>query len=398
VGPRTVNSPGTGISFNSSGSLQAAIDANPSGSTFVCSTNTPTWDSEVNTGTKAPTIIFPGILGQCIIDCGFGDRMGIVCGNNTTIRGGTWQNLGTTYAFANMFHIVGTAVTITDVVAHHAFEKGLAIQGPNAIISHARFHTNGRYGLNGGNAGDGALLEYCEIDNNNTRNLTGGDDAAGTKFSNLTNGTFRYSYVHDNHGFGFWPDTGCNDWMVEENVMEGNHFSGLMYEANAASVLRHNYVSNNGNWTSGVGATPSTFENNVNVRLSDDNCTGTRGQFQNNLIDHTLPQTGQAGGLFLLWDHSGTVARSAQNWDIHDNQFWLRGTNDQRVGGLESGAGFNAFPVWSSGNSFFSNEYRVASMSVSYWKWDTANGAGVATNYATWQGYHPGDNNPRVQI
>jgi hypothetical protein len=404
VGPRTVNSPGTGISFNSAGSLQTAINNNPSGSTFVCSTNTPLWNQEVSTGTKAPIIIFPGTPGQCVIDGQGGDFRAVVCGNGTSVTGGEWKNFGTSSAFAHIF-LTENDVTIQDVLVHNGFEKGIGINGLNNLISHARVYSCGRYGISTGTTSsdraDGLVIEYTEVHSNNTRNLNGGADAGGTKFAHSNDAHVHHNYIHDNHGFGLWPDTGNLNWVIEENVMEGNHFSGMMYEANAASLIWHNYIANNGDWTAGVGADPSTFENNVNVRLSDDNCnTGVRGQCSNNIIDHNLPQTGQKGGLLLLWDHSGTVARSAQNWDIHDNQFWLRGTVTPRLGGEESGAGLNAFPVWSSGNSFFSNQYRVASIAANlpYWKWDTGNGTGVAQTYSAWQGFHAGETLARIEI
>jgi parallel beta-helix repeat protein len=401
VGARTVNSPGSGISFNSSGSLQTAINANPSLSTFVCSTNTPTWNSTVDTGTKSPMIIFPGTPGQCVIDGGFSDNTMLILRNGATVMGGTWRNLGTTAPGPFVFLTAGDGATIQDVIGHNSLNVAAKIQALNTTISHCRFHTNGRYGLSTGGTGpgqvDGLIVEYCDVENNNTSNTHGGS-AGGSKFGYVANGIWRFNWFHANHGFALWLDTGCINCILEENVCEDNDFTGLFYEANDGSVIRRNYVANNGNFSGSVGTLAASFVNNVNLRISDDNCATVRGQCQNNLIDFTPAQDGTKGGLLLLWDHSGTVARSVQNWDVHDNQFWLRGTTSMRVGGQDSGAGLTAFPVWSEDNNFFSNQYRVASMSTSYWKWDTGGGSGVAQTYSAWQGFHTGDNIARIQI
>jgi hypothetical protein len=176
--------------------------------------------------------------------------------------------------------------------------------------------------------------------------------------------------------------------VIEEYVCENNQRSGFFYEANDGSVIRHLYIVNNG-ITGIIGGQSPTFENCVQARISDANCVTTRGQFQNNLMDFTGTQSGTFGALFLLWDHTGSVGRSAQNWDIHDNQFWLRGTQNQRVGGEDTAS--VDFPVWSSGNSFFGNQYKVASSSQSYWKWDTGTGTGITKTWAEWQAFHSGD-------
>ena len=346
--------------------------------------NTPVWNSTVTGGTKAPKIWFPGPVGQKIIDGGLADIIAINTGPNAEIHGGEWRNFGTP-GLASVPPIVhgiqlGDAAVLEDAWVHNCKVSGIWVNGVNVRVSLSRSSTNGRGGLEGGE--DGAILEYCDIDGNNTAGNHPGGEGGAFKFLFCQGGHFHHNYVHGNLGFGAWWDTGNSDCLIEENVCEDNQRSGLFYEASAGSVIRNNYIANNGADLVIGGNFPSP-ENCVQLRISDANCTGARGQVQFNLIDYTLSQTGTLGGLIVLWDHTGSVSRSVQNWDIHDNQFWLRGTTDRRVGGSDTAPA--AFPVWSSGNSFFDNEYRVASMSTSYWKWDTGTGAGVAKTYAEWQ-------------
>jgi hypothetical protein len=387
VGPRTVTDPGGGISFNSSSSLQSAINAQPINSVFVCSVSNPTWTGSVFPGTKQPTIIFPGPVGQKVISGGGGNFIAINGGNNVTIKGGTWQN------FANQFAgiVTGDDWVIQDAVVtaigYATGGVGISVQGSGALVSHCALHSNTNMGMTVITGGHGAAVEYCEIYNNNTGLFNPGNQGGAFKFFQSSNGWVHHNWVHDNIGFGMWWDTLDLDWLIEENVSENNQRTGLFYEANFGSVIRRNYVVDNGRDTVIGGQNPSP-ENCTQVRLSDCNAAGGNPvQVTRNYIDFTLAQTATLGGLLLIWDHTGTTARSAQNTDVFENQFWLRGTNNQRVGGEDTASG--GFPVWSSDNNFFNNEYRVASNTVSYWKWDTGTGVGIPRNFTEWQGFHP---------
>lgn len=394
AGARSVSSPGTGISFNSSATLQSAINANPSNSTFVCSVNAPIWNSSVDTGTKAPTIIFPGPVGQKVINGGGVQVIPIQAGINTTIIGGTWMNFGS----ADTIHgirLYGDNSIVQDAVVTGIWNSGIATPGNGLLVSHCTMHDNGQNGYSGG--GNNMTIEYCDVYANNTRGVNPGfEGGAGKVGFTSAVGHFHHNYIHSNNGFGCWWDTSNSDWLIEENVSEFNARAGLFYEASDRSVIRNNLCIDNGSNITIGGQTPST-ENCVQMRVADSNCISGRGDVSFNLLDFTQAQTGTFGMLFLLWNHTGTVARSVQNWDVHDNAFFLRGTTTQRVGG-ELAPGITTFPTWSSGNSFFSNRYNVTSMSTSYWKWDTGTGGGVAQTYAAWQGFHAGDNIARIQI
>ncbi len=386
-GARAVTNPGGGISFNSSGSLQSAINANPTGTLFVCTVTNPLWNSTVDTGTKAPTIIFPGTVGQIVIEGNNAQLFPIHLGNNATLKGGTWQNFGG----ASTIHgprFSGDNSVIEDVVVSGMWDSGIAFASANGSrVSHCTMHSNGLSGYSGANTADNITMEYCNIYNNNTRGVNPGNEGGAGKIVQSIVGSFDHNWAHDNNGFGIWWDTACRDWVIEENVCENNARTGLFYEANDKGLIRRNYCVNNGN-NAVIGGQSPSFENQVQLRVADSNCVTGRGSVEFNLLDYTLAQDGNRGGLLLLWDHTGTVARSCQNWDVHDNQFWLRGSVNQRVGGQDTAAG--AFPVWAN-NSFFNNQYRVASLSNSYWKWDSGTGSGVSKTWAQWQAFHSGD-------
>jgi hypothetical protein len=393
TGPRTVSNPGGGISFNSSTSLQSAINANPISSTFVCSVNNPVWNGTVSPGTKRPTIIFPGTVGQKIIDGGGGNFIAINGGDGVVVKGGTWQNFASQFAAM----VTGDDWTVQDTIVTGIGSSsggvGISVQGLNNLVSHNIFHSNANQGMATGPSAlgqcDGLVVEYNEMYNNNTALLNPGNQGGAHKFVLTRNGWYHHNWCHDNMGFGPWWDTDNADWLIEESVMENNWRSGLFYEANDGSVIRRNYVYNNGR-TNIIGTQNATFENCVQVRLSDNNATSGNGnpvQVTRNLVDYDLAQSGTLGGLILMWDHTATTARCVQNNDVFENDFWLRGTQTMRVGGEDTAPA--AFPVWSLDNNYFNNQYHVASTAVSYWKWDTGTGAGVAQTWAAWQGFHP---------
>lgn len=400
AGARTVSDPGGGISFNSSTSLQNAINNNPTSSVFVCSVNAPTWNSTVNTGTKRPTIIFPGPVGQKIIDLGHAAIPFVVFGDATVIKGGTFQN--SDYAFAAI-QLADDSV-MEDIVMTGCFDKGCSTFGQNTRISHCVFHTNGNQGLSSASGPSpgptNVIIEYCEIYGNNTRLVQAGVQGGAHKFNFSGHSHYHHNYVHDNIGFGSWWDTGAYDWLIEENVLEDNYFSNLMYEANFGSTIRNNLIQNSGRNTS-IGGEPASIDNQVNVRFSD-NPADTPApdgivypvDFHHNIVDHTATLGGNSGRLIELWDHTDSAVRHCGNHDIHHNQFWLRPgiagasfirNRDQDVIDTIT----TNYQLWNLNNTYHNNEYRVGDLLTSYWMWDTGTGFGAQKNFTEWQGFHP---------
>ena len=412
AGPQTVTHPGTGISFNSSASLQAAINnvANPVGSTFVCSVNNPVWNSSVNTFNRAPTIVFPGAPGQVVINGNGAEITAIQAGNGATVKGGHITNFGT--AINSNGVTMQDDVLLEDIMISDCRNVGVAFQGHRAIIRRLELFDNGLQGCGAGISGPGqaddCIIENCDVYGNNTRQQNPGIEGGAWKFLNQGRGIARNNWVHDNIGFGAWWDTNCYDWIIENNVCEDNYFAGLFLEANYGLVARNNLVMNNGKNTS-VGGLPAGNDSQCQVRLSDNSANRTNPdglvtpiQFTRNLVDNDEFPNGSQSTLLVLWDHTDSSVRHVSNNHIFENQFWIRNSLTQRIWCRdEDTQGLPAttnFQLWNLNNTFSDNEYRVQSPGVSYWRWGTGTETGSAKNYAQWQTFHPQDNNPLITI
>lgn len=116
---------------------------------------------------------------------------------------------------------------------------------------------NGQYGMNAYKTGDtikGLLVEGNEIVGNNTddweRRQPGCGCTGGIKFWAVDGADVRGNWVHDNRGAGLWADNNNNDFLVEDNLLESNDGTALMYETSYNAVIRNNTIRRN-NWVEG---------------------------------------------------------------------------------------------------------------------------------------------------
>ncbi|MEV6977545.1 right-handed parallel beta-helix repeat-containing protein, partial [Kitasatospora sp. NPDC093806] len=116
---------------------------------------------------------------------------------------------------------------------------------------------NGQYGMNAYKTGDtikGLLVEGNEITGNNTddweRRQPGCGCTGGIKFWAVDGADIRGNWVHDNRGAGLWADNNNNDFLFENNVLESNDGTALMYETSYNAVIRNNTIRRN-NWVEG---------------------------------------------------------------------------------------------------------------------------------------------------
>lgn len=116
---------------------------------------------------------------------------------------------------------------------------------------------NGQYGVNaykGNGRISGLVLEGNEIVGNNTddweRKRSGCGCTGGVKFWAVDGADIRGNWVHDNRGTGLWADTNNNDFLIEDNVLEGNDGAALIYETSYNAVIRKNTIRRN-NWVEG---------------------------------------------------------------------------------------------------------------------------------------------------
>jgi hypothetical protein len=323
---------------------------------------------------------------------------------NVTIKGGLFRNQGNASSeswAACILHNGGTGAggwLVQDTIIANNFNVALNFQSSNCTARRVYITNNGRYGPNFTNAVvgqqyTGTVLEYCRWSFNNTRLQDPGAQpgAGGSKFVHHPGIIIRYCWVHDNYGFGIWPDfVGSSIGQVQmiENVVENNRRSGLFFEGTRGGcVALRNYVKNNGWDSASIGGFPATGQNNVQIRIANADSTlgtGVRGNVEGNYIDFDLPQSAAIGRALLMWNHDGEPD-DTKAWDVHGNQFWFRTTDNSRMGGLDNKVA--GTQLWLGNNNFYENDYQLASLTPSYWDWDSGSGQGVAKTWAQWQAF-----------
>ena len=131
--------------------------------------------------------------------------------------------------------------------------KGAAVMaGAHQKLTGNCLRRNGQYGLNAyqpGNGIVGLLVEGNEITGNNaddmeTRN-PGCGCSGGVKFWSVNGADIRGNWVHDNRGVALWGDTNNNDFLIEDNLIEGNDGEGVFYEISYNLILRDNVLRKN---------------------------------------------------------------------------------------------------------------------------------------------------------
>lgn len=323
-----------------------------------------------------------------------------------SIYGGLWQNQGNaSSSSANaVIHSGGAAAEgnwlVQDAIIDTNYRIGLSFQGPDCVGLRCILSNNGQYGYTVTATADRAALRYSEVSGNNTLLANPGGDASAMKISGGPEACeTSYCWFHDNLGFGIWYDLAntlaSEGHRVFENVCETNSRSGLFMEGVGDNVkIYRNSVLENGSSTT-IGGQVASFENCVGARITDSDATrgaGVTSEVYLNKFDFTGTQSGSVGGLLLLWNHDGHPYRM-DNWTVHNNQFWLRGTNSSRVRGEDTathdppvGSESNK-SMWTSSINFTDNDYRVASLSTNYWYWQT----NVAYSWASWVAHFTAD-------
>lgn len=353
---------------------------------------------------------------SAVLDGGNGALNSLFWGSalNVTVKGGKFQNQGNassaTYASA-IFHNGGPTKggwLVEDVEVANNYNIGLKFSSPNCIGRRVYAHDNGRYGINITKNADGDArhtgmgYEYCRVSGNNTRHLNIGGDAGGSKFTDVDGLILRGMWAHDNYGSGLWPDYEHRDMLIEESVCENNRNWGIFYEASwGGTVIRNNLLLNNSISapTDPLNTVGPSWFNSVQLLLSCADGTlgpGTGIDVHHNIIDGVYRAMGAINHDYHPYD-SKDIA-------FHHNQLWLRnavaiGNPAGQVGGQDSQT-LSPKSLWTTSPAvtFESNEYHVASLGTSYWKWDSGTGSGAIKTWAEWQALGFDDTGTRVAI
>jgi hypothetical protein len=399
AGPRSTYDPGGGVTFTTRADLASKIAANPVGTIFVhAAGGTVDWDAGVDC-TKNPKIYWLGMAGvdSTVIDGGARQIIGFDAAQTSPweMHGGVFQNFGNTDATTSTPFITRDGTIVSDFICRNNFQAGFESQGSNVLAQYATLLSNGRYGMSGTSATTttGSIWEHIRCEDNNTRHLGPGGNAGGTKFTQRVGAsTVRYWYCLNNYGFGIWADfatvESAGGFQVLENVVENNLRAGIFMEGVSSGCnAQRNYLRGNG---LGDGTWPPTDTNGwqLQVITSDGTLNGSSG------IDISYNDIDGSSRLLAIVNHD-FHPNDTKAVNVHHNRFWLRGSGMQ-VGGHDEQA---TKTLWTEGtNDFDYNEYHVADLANSNWRWDSGSGSGVAKTWAQWQALGFDVNGARVLI
>ena len=356
VGPQSSLNPTTGVVIEPGQSIQAAVNANPSGTTFWLKAGT--WHQQSVVPKDGMT--FAGEAGA-ILD---GDNTTVKAFSGTasrvTIRNLVVQNYNTPLQ-AGAIQGDWTAslhwlVEYCEIRTNHA----AGLYATDSMIARNNYiHHNGQIGILG--KGNGALFTGNEVSYNNT----GGNDpdweAGGMKFLYSTGLRFADNYVHDNYGPGIWFDGYNNGNLIEGNRVVHNQDAGIFYEISYNAVIRNNTVTSNGGNGSiaraGILVSASSGVEVYGNTLSD-NSNGVIGLQANR---GTAPAQYDAGPLLV------------QNLYVHDNQISM----NRGLTGLVDQVGDGG--IFTRNNRFEHNTYSVSLLSRPF------SGPGGSLTPAQWQ-------------
>ncbi len=220
---------------------------------------------------------------------------------------------------------------IVDVTARWNHGLGLHL-GDRTHVQGGRFVHNGQMGMRS-EWGSG-VVEGAEIAHNNFAGYSGGWEAGGTKFLEMTALTVRGTCVHNNVGAGLWTDANNTNVLYEDNLVFDNWGDGIKHEISYQAVIRNNTVVGNG-----FGYDPWLWGSQILVQNSSD--TEVTGNWV---------ETSDRGGNGIAIIHQDRTSRGgrwvSENIHIHGNTVVLRG--DALTG---MGADFDRDWFWGEANN-----------------------------------------------
>jgi len=136
----------------------------------------------------------------------------------------------------------GALLRNCDIGYSHGY--GVSLGGPSTVRD-CYIHHNGMCGIGAG--GEGSIVEGNEIAHNVWLYYAGRAwDNGGVKIANARNITFRRNYIHHNAGPGIWTDIKTSDVLIEDNIVEFNHWEGLLPELSNHLIIRRTICRWNG--------------------------------------------------------------------------------------------------------------------------------------------------------
>ena len=341
-----------GVAIPEGSSIQSAIDANPSGTTFCLS------------GTYNPSSLDPKASDQFYGGTLIGNGAAHAFDSSTTgvildgvevtgyspghydgavsIHGSSWK-VRNSYIHDNA---IGAGIVWTNTVGTQVLNNRLLRNGEEGFAS-----TSDSYTIFSGN----------NVGWNNTSHQDWNDEAGGGKFFKSTNLTVSSNYVHANDGPGLWCDTNCYQATFDSNYLTDNTAAGIDYEISYDATIRNNTFSGNATYQSSsvfYGSAAILIETSRNVQI------------------YGNTSTSDGNGIGLLEESRGSGDRGTYqvaNVASHDNTV---NSPIEEFAGLWNELSDPSY--WTSkGNSFVHDTYTGPGT----WTWN-----GQSLNWDGWQG------------
>lgn len=359
----TVPSTPSGIAIYPGQSIQAAVNANPAGTTFLVKAGTHHSQSVVP---KSNDVFIgePGTIldGDNAVTYAF-SRGSSPYPSNVQIRSLVVQHYTNPAQYGAIHAGEHTAAdgTVGWIVAdcEIRYNVGAGIRlGHKMQVLRNNIHHNGQIGILG--IGDSILIDGNEIAfNNYQKAYSFGWEAGGTKFVKTRWLVVRNNYSHDNWGPGLWTDGDNLNALYEGNRVEDNAGNGIFHEISEAAIIRNNTVLRNGiaggvSWYYGAGIFISASRNvEIYGNTVSENGRGIIGIMQN-----------RGSGSYGIHELA--------NMYVHDNNVTMSvvatdGTGHNNVSGVAQDVGDLSY-FTSKGNRFVHNTYHLGSASR-YFTW-----------------------------
>ncbi len=370
VGP-IANVSCSGVTLAPGASIQSAVDANPTGTTFCLQTGTYARQSVIpKTGDK-----FIGALGTVLDGQSATHRAFDGTASNVLIQNLVIQNYTAGSQDAPLYGESGSGWTVKNNEIRNNPGAGLMI-GDGMFAQGNYLHHNLQEGYACcGPQGTGIVFDSNEIAfNNYTNAFDPGWEAGGGKFWATSGLMVTHNYSHDNHGPGLWDDTDNIDITYAFNRVENNWGGGIFHEVGYNASIHDNVAKNNANtslcpgwlWCADIQIAASGGVNGGMVEIF------------NNTVQPDGSQHGN--GIALIQQDRGTGAHGpylVQNVYVHDNHVNLSSGGD--YGAVED---LSSTAIFTSRNNRFDYNTYTLGTNTGPFQWMDADG-----NKSFWQGF-----------
>jgi parallel beta-helix repeat protein len=175
--------------------------------------------------------------------------------------------------------------------------------GTKSQILNNKIHHNDQLGIGG--IGDSILVQGNEIAfNNYLRDYTWGWELGGVKMAATRWLVMRGNYAHDNFGHGIWSDVDNIYALYENNRVANNTGVGIFYEISYTALIRNNAATGNGFERGGIQGGGVHIAASANVEVYGNT-------IRNNKMGITALQQDRGSGAY--------GPHLVQNLYVHDN-------------------------------------------------------------------------------